>query len=1033
MHMKKIYMMAVVALFSIWSAAAQVNTAPVPTFMLTGKVSEDKTNEGLIGVSIRVQGTNVGTATDKNGNFSIRVSQGAVITFNYLGYKNQTINIGERKTLDIKLTPDAQQLGEVTINVGYGTQKVKEITGAVGSISAKQMDSHALGDVNSSLQGKIAGLQITSNSGEPGAGATVRIRGASSVNGSSQPLYIVDGIPINSDTYAGGLVDDASTFSPLADLNPQDIESIEVLKDGTASIYGSRASNGVIIITTKSGKNAKKPEIQVSANGSVADITRKIGVLNASQFRSAFIDAIYNFTGAQTTKVSVIDSLHPYYSQPNNWQDLMYRSAYQYKADVSIKGASKDNNMNYFISAGYKDIDPIIINTKFKQTFASAKVYYNINKVISGNTNFNISTNDYNRILSGLSNQSAIYQALSTMPVYTPYDPVTGQLIPLLEGSKPNPIAISELAANKINRWRIFGNQDVRVKIIKDLEFKTSLGLDYSNTEETNFTPQALLPQGQISSSYLTTGKNYSFINENTLNYRATIANNHHLTFLLGQSYQKFTDNNVDVIGRRLIDATITSINGTSVVSLYNQNIEEHSLLSYFSRANYDYKGRYLFSAVMRADGSSRFGAQNRFGYFPSFSAGWRLSQEDWFKKITFISDAKLRGSFGVTGNQSIGNYAWQGSFYTPGTYLGNVAIVSNGVPNASLRWETTKQTNIGLDLAFLHDRIRFTADAYLKKTTGLLFDVAVPGTTGYATVPANFGSLENKGLEFTLSTINLDGALKWNSTLTFSLNRNKVLSLPGNQDYRPNIYNMARVGETAGVFYGLKALGVYAYDADNVYQKNPTTGAVTPYRQGSANGAVYKGGDVIWEDVNGDGIINDADLQVIGNPNPDFTGGFQNEFTYKNFTLSTLITYSFGNDVFNEVKRNLDASPYDQNLTTDQLRRWRKQGDVTDVPKLVKTDPMLNYAISNRFVEDGSFIRLQNVALNYRIASKLLNKLKISNANIGFSVVNLLTFGSYTGYDPEVSSSTNALAVGVDRGSFPRTRTYNLSLNFSL
>lgn len=1031
--MKKIYIMVIMALFPVLFAVAQVSPTTTNQFTLSGKVVEDKTNEGLIGVSVRVQGNDRGTATDKNGNFNIRLSPGAVLTFTYLGYQSQTINIGDRKILSIKMAPNAQQLGEVTVNVGYGTQKVKEVTGAVGSITAKQMDTHALGDVNTSLQGKIAGLQISSNSGEPGAGATVRIRGASSVNGSSQPLYIVDGVPINSDTYSGGLVDDASTFSPLADLNPQDIESIEVLKDGTASIYGSRASNGVIIITTKNGKNAKKPEVQFSANGSVAEITRKIGVLNAPQFRSAFIDAIYNFTGAQTTKVSVIDSLHPYYSQPNNWQDLMYKTAFQYKADVSIKGASKDNNMNYFISAGYKDIDPIIINTQFKQAYGSTKVYYTVNKVISGNTNFNISTNNYNRILTGLSNQSAVYQALSTMPVYSPYDPVSGQIIPLLEGSKPNPIAISQLAANKINRWRFFGNQDFRVKILKNLDFKTSLGLDYANTEETNFTPQALLPQGQISSSYLTTGKNYSFINENTLNYRPTLSNNHHLTFLLGQSYQKFTDNNINIIGKGLIDATITSINGTSVVSLYNQNIEEHSLLSYFTRANYDYKGKYLFSAVMRADGSSRFGAENRFGYFPSFSGGWRISQEDFFKSVTFVNDAKLRGSYGVTGNQTIGNYAWQGSLSTPGTYLGNVAIVSNGVPNASLKWETTRQANIGLDLAFLKDRIRFTADAYIKKTTGLLFDVAVPGTTGYATVPANFGSLQNKGLEFTLSTVNLDGAFKWNSTFTFSLNRNKILSLPGNQDYRPNLYNMARVGESAGVFYGLKALGVYAYDTDNVYQRNPATGAAIPYRQGSANGAIYKGGDVIWEDVNGDGVINDSDLQVIGDPNPDFTGGFQNEFRYKNFTLSTLITYSIGNDIFNEVKRNLDASPYDQNLTTDQLRRWRKQGDVTDVPRLVKTDPMLNYAVSSRFVEDGSFIRLQNIALNYRIAAKLLDRLKITNANIGFSVVNLLTFGSYTGYDPEVSSSTNALAVGVDRGSFPRTRTYNLSLNFNL
>lgn len=1000
---------------------------------VTGHVTDEQTGNALIGVSVRVQGSGTGVATDAKGNFRLQVPANASLIFDYVGYKAQTIKYTNQKSIEVKLVADATQLGDVTVSVGYGTQKVREVTGAIGSVSAKQMETHALGDINTSLQGKVAGLQITSNSGEPGAGATVRIRGAASINGSSQPLYIVDGVPINSDTYGGGLVDDASTFSPLADINPQDIESIEVLKDGTASIYGSRASNGVIIITTKNGRKAKKPEVQVSSVASMAEVTRKIGVLNGPQFRDAYIDAVYNSQGILTPKQSVIDSLHPYYSKSNDWQDLMYRNALQYKADLSVRGSTKDNAANFYVSAGYKDINPIVINSRYKQAYGTIKVYYTISKAISGNSNFNLSSTNYNRVLTGLTNQSVVYQALSTMPVYSPNDPITGQLIPLLEGSKPNPIAISRLAANKINRWRFFGNQDLKIRLSKSLLFKTTLGLDYSNTEETNFTPQALLPVGQISSSYLTTGKNYSFINENTLNYTPTISKDHHLNFLLGQSYQRFTDNVVNVVGQGLIDAVITSINGTSTIAKYEQNVNENSLLSFFGRANYDYKGRYLVSVVMRADGSSRFGPNNRYGYFPSVSAGWRFYDEEWMKGLHFLSDGKIRGSYGITGNQSIGNYAWQGSLSATGTYLNNVAVVSNGVPNESLKWETTKQSNIGLDLGFLDNRIRFSADAYIKTTTGLLFDVTVPGTTGYATVPANFGSLHNKGLEFSLSTVNIDKALRWNSTFTFSLNRNKILSLPGNQDYRPNLWNLARIGQPVGVFYGLRSMGVYAADQDNVYQTDPVTGAVTPYRQGSVNGTIYKGGDVRWQDFNGDGVINDEDLQVIGNPNPDFTGGFQNEFSYKGFTLSTLFTYSVGGRVFNEVKRNLDATPYDQNLTIDQLRRWRNQGDVTDIPKLVKTDPMLNYAVSSRFVEDASYIRLQNIGITYQLPRDFLNRVKITNAAIGLSAVNLLTWGSYTGYDPEVSGSTNALAAGIDRGSFPRTRTYNLSLNITL
>lgn len=1013
----------------IFRVQAQAPVNPQRIIALSGHLLDAKTGENLAGGSISVLGTNIETISDATGAFKLEFKSNATLVFKYVGYIAQSFLITNQRKLEVKLQPEVVQISEGVVVVGYGTQKRREVTGAIGSVSGSQLETHAMGDINTSLQGKIAGLQITSNSGEPGAGATVRIRGASSMSGSSQPLYIVNGVPINTETYGGGLQGDASTYSPLADINPSDIESIEVLKDGTASIYGSRASNGVIIITTKKGKGGKAPQVNISVNTGVSALTRTIGVLNGPQWRSAYIDAFFNATGTLTTKASVIDSLNPYYSKTNDWQHLLYRQAVQTKADFSISGGSKDNSINYFISAGYKDLNPLVIDTKYKQATGTAKIYYTISKVLSGSTNINISTNKYNRILTGLNN-SAIYQALSTMPVYSPYDPLTGQLVQLFEGSKPNPMALAQLATNVIDRSRMFGSQDLKIQFTKDLRFTTSIGIDYTNSEETNFIPQTLLPQGQISASYLQSSKNSSWINENTLTYRHTFNKKNNFNFLAGESYQKYYSNIINVIGKGLIDAVITSINGTSVVQTYNQNIEENALLSFFGRINYDYDGKYLLSGVMRRDGSSRFGPNDRFGYFPSASAGWRFVKESFFDKLPFLSEGKIRGSYGITGNQSIGNYEWQGSIASSGTYLGNVAVTSNGVPNASLEWETTKQSNIGIDLGFWHDRIRLTGDVYVKQTTGLLFDVSVPGSTGYSTVPGNYGSLQNKGIEITLNTVNLTGKLKWSTTATFAINRNKVLSMPGNQDYRPNAFNIARVGQPVGVFYGLKSLGVYASDKDNVYRKNNATGEVLPYKQGSVNGATYKGGDVIWDDVNGDGVINDDDLQVIGNPNPKFSGGLQNEFSYKSLTLSALFTYNIGNDVFNEVKRNLDASPYDQNFSTDQLRRWKNQGDVTDVPRLVKTDPMLNYAISSRFVENGSFVRLQNVALNYRFPKGMLQRLKLTNANIGFSVANLFTWSAYTGYDPEVSSSTNALSVGVDRGSFPRSRSYNLSFN---
>ncbi|WP_171047827.1 SusC/RagA family TonB-linked outer membrane protein [Pedobacter xixiisoli] len=1024
-------LLLIITFSSVFSVAFAQDARPRT---ISGVVKDEVTNETLPGISVSVMATGKTVITDKDGKFKIDVGgENPVLVFKSIGFVSQSIPVKGKNNLDIKLKQQLVSLNEVNVTVGYGTQKRKEVTGAVGSVSGDQLETHPMGDINTSLQGKIAGLQITSNSGEPGAGATVRIRGASSVNGSSQPLYIVDGVPINTETFAGGLNDDGSTFSPLADINPADIESIDFLKDGTASIYGSRASNGVILITTRSGRNSKKPTLRFSSNTSIAELSRTVGVMNGPQWRSAYIDAIFNSTGQMTTKPSVIDSLNPNFSKSIDWHDIMYRQAIQQKTDISISGGSSDNSINYYLSAGYKDLNPIVRETDYGQATATAKVYYTFNKSISGSSSFNLSNTDYTRILTGLSGQSVVFQALSTMPVYNPYDPITGQLIPLFEGSKPNPLAIAELAANRIKRFRMFGNQDFKVWIAKNLRFTTNLGFDYENSDLSNFTPTSLLPQGQLSSSYLQTTKASSFINENTLTYKLNLKTDHTFNFLLGQSYQKFNRDNLDLIGRGLPDAQLTNVGAASVLSTYIQNISQNSLLSFFARANYDYKGKYLFSALIRRDGSSRFGADNRFGYFPAVSAGWRFSEESFFKKFQFLDEGKLRASFGVTGNQSIGNYAGQGGYINNGSYLGQNAVILSGIPNPSLKWESTQHSNIGLELSFLKNRITFTGDAYLKKTNDLLFDVTVPGTTGVSTIPGNFGSLQNKGIEATLTTVNIVAPFKWSSTLTFAYNRNKILSLPNGQDYRPNLFNMARVGEPVGVFYGLKKKGVYARDEDNVYKRDENTGVVIPYKQGSSNGKIYKGGDMIWEDINGDGIINDDDLQIIGDPNPDFTGGFANELSYKSFTFSFLFTYSFGADVFNELKRSLDSSPIDQNFSTDQLRRWRTQGDVTDIPRLVKTDPMLNYAVSDHFVEDASFIRLQNIALSYRLPKSILSKVKISGASLGVSVSNLFTLGSYSGYDPEVSSSTNSLAGGVDRGAFPRTRSYNFSLNINL
>ncbi|WP_304064417.1 SusC/RagA family TonB-linked outer membrane protein [Pedobacter glucosidilyticus] len=1023
--MKQFYQNCKILLFAIFLSTISLEIQ-AQNLKITGLVIDASDNSPLPGVTVSVKAQQKKAITDVDGKYTLsNMKEQDILIFSYVGYNSSEISIKElqKNNYQVNLSQNLSKLDEVVV-VGYGTQKRSEVTGSIGSIKADQMDQFSGGSLNTSLQGKIAGLQITTNSGEPGAGANITLRGVSSINGASQPLFIIDGIPVNNDNY--GALNDEASFSPLNDINPSDIESIEVLKDGaTASIYGSRASNGVIIITTKKGTTVK-PVINFSFNSSLVELTRKIGILNARDFREAYTESIYNSTDILTTKVSVIDSLHPYYRDSYNWQDIMYRQALQYKLDMSVNGASKDRTIDYYISAGYRDLKPIVVETQYKQLFATSRINYKISKTIQGSTNFNLSNFLYNR-----QNNSIISRYLSALPVYGPYDPITGEVIPLFEGNRPSALAQAIYSTNDIKRWRLLGKQEISVNILKDLVFKTNISVDYSTTDSYFFSPPIFSTASSVRSIFsdFRPEVRSSFINENILTYKLKIKKNHNFDFLLGQSYQLFRTDETYVRGIGNIDNQITSIAGSANITNFSQTQEENALASFFGRANYNYKSKYLLSLVLRRDASSRFGENNQASYFPSVSAGWKFSSEKFASDLTWLYEGKLRASYGITGNQTIGNYASQGAISRQGSYLGNLGLVSTNLANGNLKWETTKQFDIGLDLSFLKGRFNVTTDYYIKNSSDLLFNVQIPIQSGYNSIPYNFGSLSNKGFELALDGVIIDKKFKWSSIFTIGINKNTVTELPGNEDYRPNQFSLARVGEAVGVFYGFKALGVYARDEDNVYTTD-ANGNVIPYRKGSSSGAIYKAGDVIYEDVNGDGVINLDDLQIIGDPTPKAFGGLQNTFRYKNFTFSFFLNYVIGNDLFNNLVRSLDGSIFDTNYSTNQLRRWRKPGDVTDVPRIIKGDPMETYAISDRFIEDGTFVRLQNTSLAYNLPRNIVNKLKLSSANIGVSVQNLFTWGSYSGYDPEISTGNNPLGYGLDNGSFPRTRSFNLTLN---
>ena len=508
--------------------------------------------------------------------------------------------------------------------------------------------------------------------------------------------------------------------------------------------------------------------------------------------------------------------------------------------------------------------------------------------------------------------------------------------------------------------------------------------------------------------------------------------NSAHLNVVLGQSFQQDRTEAIVLNGNGYIDKSVITIQNASTYTNISRSESERALLSFFGRVSYDWKGRYLASATLRSDGSSRFGKNKRFGTFPSASIGWRFSDEKFMnfaKKI--LRDAKFRASVGVTGNQTISNYASLGSYTASSNkYDGNVEILYNAMPNDIIGWEKTTQYNIGLDLSFFNGRVVFNADAYLKKTNDLLFDFPVPNYTGFSSVPRNYGSVENKGLEFLLETVNLTGKFKWKTSFNISMNRNKITELPNNEDIIIGDFSLGRVGEPMGVFYAHKALGVYSKDEDNVYIL--PNGQKDQVRKGASTGAPFKGGDMIWEDIDGNGVIDDNDRVIIGDPNPKFIGGMSNTFSYKGVSLNIMMQWSYGNKIMNELRRTRNAMRTTSNLGQDALARWKAQGDITNFPMIRYQDKMENFRPSSFNMEDGSFLRIKEITLSYNIPPKWCKKVFLKSANVYISGTNLLTWSKYSGYDPEVNTSTSPFIQGVDNGAFPKSRSYNLGVNFT-
>lgn len=982
---------------------------------IKGKVFD---NSGpLTGVIVTVKGGTAKAATDQGGNYKIAADGNAVLIFSYIGFKPKNEPANNRKTIDVLLQGESKALQEVqVVATGYGTADRAKLTSSVSSIRADQIKNDVLPTITQAIQGKAGGVQVTQKSGSPGGGLNIRVRGTTSINASSDPLYVVDGIPVNSTTNFTGGSDfnfggGTQGINILASINPSDVQSVEILKDAaSSSIYGARAANGVVLITTKKGQpglstfsfNAYEGFSQVPGE-------RKYKFMNTAQYQDYMKDYYKYLLDGSGNPTPVPAGILANPNINTDWQDQIFRTAPTRNYELSARGGSEKTQ--YYTSIGYMRQGGVILNSDFSRLSARVNLDHQHSDKLKFSTRINLTRALNDRVQEENSKEGSTKNGILVAPNIPVYGPDGNYAYDQVNTSRENPVAMLLLPVNKAQTFRVLASATAEYKIIPDLTLKTNFGADMSYIDETFFMPpngiRSFAAQKGIGAQRNT--RDQLWINETTLDYVKSFGN-HHIDALVGGSVQQSRIQFVDARRSNFPSNDIPYISAGGTLTGANSYPEEWSIASAFSRVNYDYKGKYLLTANIRVDGSSRFGANSRYGTFPSFGAAWRISDEDFMKSNKTISNLKLRGSWGITGNQNIPNYASYSLYSGSNNYLGNTGYVPNVLGDKNLKWETTNQSDIGLDLGLFNNRISLLADYYVKNTSDLLVGISIPSTSGFQTRFTNVGKIQNKGFEFELSTQNLVGAFKWNTSFNMSFNRNKVISLPGGELYGGvGNLNIAREGLPLGTFYGWKMAGV-----------NSQTGLI----------------DYVKKDGSLGPPTDPNDRVIIGNPNPDFYGGITNTFQYKNFDLTIMGQFSVGNDVFNyNLASGLDGSNKSSNGFVDWTRRWRQPGDITDIPRPTPGS-LDNIAISDRFVENGSFFRLRNITFGYTLSDKVSEKLKIKSLRVYATVQNAFVFTKYRGYDPEVSSNqggaNQGLIYGYDYGSYPQPRIVTAGVNLT-
>lgn len=1026
----------------------KVMTRIIQDLTVSGKVVDDK-NQPLVGVSIKIKGTSIGVSTDNTGRFSINVPDNGILIFSYLGFISQEVTINGRSSLDVKMVEDVNALEEVVV-VGYGTQKKTDVTGSVASVSQERIKDLPVSSVDQALKGQVAGVQITQNTGSPGAGVTVRIRGNNSITAGNNPLYVIDGFPV---TGGGrGLNGVPGNSNPLNTINPSDIESIDILKDASATaIYGSRGANGVIIITTKTGK-AGKGKLTFSTYTGMQEASKKLDVLSAEEFAEFHIESRNNgwlrSGGSPNTPNAARGrfTVSPIYFDPTqwritDWQDQILRKGVLQNYNLAATGGNE--NIRYAVSGGYFENKGIIIESTSKRYSFRTNIDANVSdklKVglqISPTFVNNVAVNSDGHFSSG----SILGMALRMPPLISPYLPDGSYENPLNLRSATtlgsiaaidNPVAKAREDQYDLDQGRILGNVFLEYKLAESFKFRSSLGIDANVNRVHTFlsskTGRAGSPPPSVPSGFASSSQEMEWLNENLLTYEKALNTKNRITAIGGFSIQKNDYRFIGLDGTNYPNDNVQYIAAAGIVASGTENRNQSSLLSYYGRVNYSHDDRYLITATLRRDGSSRFGGNNRYGTFPSAAIAWRMSEESFMKSIPFVSNFKWRASYGISGNNSIPNYAFVPNIINNGYVLGTGQAVVNGtnagrLANPDITWETMRSINLGVDLGLLNNRLQFTFDAYKSNTDGLLLDVNIPAVSGFGTSLENIGEVENTGLELSVNSANLTGPFSWDTRFNISFNRNKVISLGGSAGDFIDVggYSRTIVGRPMGLFYTRVTDGIFN-TMNDIKNHVPQDNSPGP-------------GDRRFKDVNADGKIDNNDLDFTGNPNPKFVFGFTNNFAFKRLELNVLLNGSYGNDIYyqHSAALNLNGNVNNIEMATQRWRSPENQGQ-GNIPVAVHGFTTLSDVASDFYVRDGSYLRLTNMTLAYNLPVSITNKIKLQNARVYLSGQNIFTMTKYQGYDPETGSGgNNPLSAGVDNGIYPMARVYSLGLNLTL